>query len=130
MPREFTINASCDEIVGSIRQVLHDAGWRVEQSFDLRAALALVPNCTCPHHGTDLCDCQYNVLLVYRQAMSALVTLVAHGHDGQCWLVLADPPDGRTTADLEVEIVQALAAAHLIMLYEDSDATPSASAAH
>jgi hypothetical protein len=118
--REFTVNTVCDEIVAAIRRELVAAGFRVEQSFDLRSALALVPDCTCPHHGTALCDCQYNVLLVYKQVMSAPVTLVAHGHDGQCWLALADDPNGREAARLAADIVRTLAAAGLITPDEEA----------
>jgi hypothetical protein len=71
---------ACDEIVPIISCELDKAGFYVEQSFDLRSALALVPNCTCPHHGTALCDCQNKVLLVYGQAKTP-ATLVVHGHD-------------------------------------------------
>jgi hypothetical protein len=117
-------------MAASIRQVLHDAGFRIEQSFDLRSALALIPNCTCPHHGTALCDCQYSVMLVYGPDSSVPITLVTHGRDEQCWLALADPPDGRAASGLEAEIVQALAVACLITLNEAGDATPSVSAAH
>ncbi len=130
MPREFTVNASCDEIVVSIQQVLHDAGLRVQQSFDLRSALALVPNCACPHHGTALCDCQYNVILVYGAASSTPVTLVTHGRDEQCWLALADPPDGRVATELEVAIVLALANADLVTVGEDNDAVPPVNEAY
>ncbi len=130
MLREFAVPLPCGEMVTAIRQMLAAAGLRVEQSFDLRVALALVPNCTCPHHGTALCDCQYNVLLVYKEAMSAPVTLVAHGHDKHSWIIVSDPPDGRAPSGLSFEIVQTLAVAHLIALNEDRPATPSASAAH
>ena len=88
MRREFTVNVPCDEIAVPVRQALGDAGFRVEQSFDLRSALNLIPNCACPHHGTALCDCEYSVMLVYGPASSAPVTLVTHGHDDQCWLAL------------------------------------------
>jgi hypothetical protein len=128
--REFAVYLPCDESVAAVRQALSAAGLRVEQSFDLRAALTLVPNCTCPHHGTALCDCQYNVLLVYRQALSAPVTVVAHGRDNQSWITVSDPPDGRAPAGLSFEIIQALAVARLITLNDDSETHSSASASH
>lgn len=128
MYHEFAVYLPCDKSVAAVRQVLSAAGLRVEQSFDLRAALTLVPNCTCPHHGTALCDCQYKVLLVYRQALSAPVTVVAHGRDHYSWITVSDPPDGRTPAGLSLEIVQVLAAAHLITLNNDSETHSSVSA--
>lgn len=130
MLREFAVYLPCDESVAAVRQVLSAAGLRVEQSFDLRAALTLVPNCTCPHHGTALCDCQYNVLLVYQQTLSAPVTVVAHGRDHHSWITVSDPPDGRAPAGLSLEIVQVLAAAHLITLNDDSETHSSVSATH
>ena len=128
MLREFAVYLPCNESVAAVRQALSAAGLRVEQSFDLRAALTLVPNCTCPHHGTSLCDCQYNVLLVYRRARSAPVTVVAHGRDNQSWITVSDPPDGRAPAGLSLEIIRALAMARLIILNDDSEAHATASA--
>ena len=113
MQREFTVNTVCDEIVAAIRRELVAAGFRVEQSFDLRSALALVPDCTCPHHGTALCDCQYNVLLIYGQALTP-ASLIVHGHDQQCWIALADDPNGREAARLAADVLRTLAAAGLI----------------
>lgn len=121
MPREFVVNEPCDQIVPTIQRELGAAGFRVEQSFDLRSALALVPNCSCPHHGTALCDCQYNVLLVYGQAQTP-ATLIVHGQDRRCWIALADDPGGHVMTRLAVEIVRALAVARLIMLDEADDA--------
>ncbi len=121
MPREFTVNQTCNEIVPTIQRELNAAGFRVEQSFDLRSALTLVPNCTCPHHGTALCDCQYNVLLIYGQA-PVPASLIVHGHDQQCWIVLADDPNGRVATPLVADIVRALASAHLITIDEADDA--------
>jgi hypothetical protein len=125
--REFTVNQTCDEIVPAIRRELAAAGFQVAQSFDLRSALTLIPNCTCPHHGTALCDCQYNVLLIYGQAAMP-ASLIVHGHDHQCWIALADDPNGREVMQLVVDIVRALAGAHLITINEADDAAPLAAA--
>lgn len=130
MPREFTAHRCCGEITVSIRQALNAAGFHVEQSFDLRSALALVPGCTCPHHGTALCNCQYAVMLVYGQTSSPPITLVAHGRDNECWIALSDPPDGQESVDLVSEIVLTLAQAHLITFNEDCDVTPPVNTAH
>ena len=32
-------------------------GLQVVRSFDLKVARAAHVGCTCPHHGTDQCDC-------------------------------------------------------------------------
>jgi hypothetical protein len=125
VPREFIVNQTCDEIVPTIQRELNAAGFRVEQSFDLRSALTLVPNCTCPHHGTALCDCRYNVLLIYGQEQLP-TSLIVHGHDHQCWIALADDPNGRVASRLAADIVRALASAHLITIDEADDAAPQA----
>lgn len=115
MQCEFAANAVCNEIVPLVCRELSAAGFRVEQSFDLRSALDLVPDRACPHHGTALCDCQYNVLLVYGQA-PAPASLIVHGHDRQCWIVLADDPNGHAASGLAANIVRSLAAAHVIAI--------------
>ena len=42
-------------------------GFHVIRSFDLRSALAAHGGCECPHHGTAQCNCQFSVLLIYRE---------------------------------------------------------------
>lgn len=63
--------------------------------------------CTCPYHGTDLCDCQMVVLLVYQEWMGAPATVVLRGYQGQTWAILAEVPE----AKLEETIIQSLAPA-------------------
>lgn len=125
MQREFVANQTCNEMVPTIQRKLGAAGFRVEQSFDLRSALTLAPDCTCPHHGTALCDCQYNVLLIYGPA-PVPATLIVHGHDHQCWIALADDPIGRVPTRLAADIVRALASAQLITIDETDDAATPA----
>lgn len=108
MQREICINRSCKEVVSAIRQTLVSADFRIEQSFDLRAALTLVPGCTCPHHGTTQCNCEYNVMLVYSAHSSVPVTLVAHGRDTQSWVTLADTPNDIEDKGLAADIIQML----------------------
>ena len=75
----------------SVQQLVR-SGFHVMRSFDLKVARAAHVGCPCPHHGTDQCDCQMVVLLVYRQYETP-VTLVVHGHDGQTEIALVDPPE-------------------------------------
>lgn len=105
---EVVVNRACQEIVPVLRGAFRAAGLRVEQSFDLRSALADVPACTCPHHGTSRCDCQYNVLLVYGQA-GVPVSVIVHGHDARSWITLVDYPAGGAAAELVAQIMQTLA---------------------
>jgi len=89
----------------SIRQ-LNRAGLQVLRSFDLKVARGAHVGCTCPHHGTDQCDCQLVVLLVYQQD-SPPATLVVHGYDRQTQVVLVDTPDQRPNPQLVNSIMQA-----------------------
>jgi len=81
---------------------------RVMQTFDLRLTSPLKPGyCTCPHHGTDQCDCQMIVLLIYGNEERP-VSLILHGNDGQTWLAIADDPRQRADVKLITAIQQAL----------------------
>ncbi|HEX5839854.1 MAG TPA: hypothetical protein VFY26_18605 [Anaerolineales bacterium] len=57
---------------------LQEAGLRLVRTFDLRTVRSGVHGCSCPHHGTEDCDCQLVVLLVYK-AGEQPVTLILHG---------------------------------------------------
>lgn len=83
---------------------LEGAALRVYRSFDLRSTRAVEASCACPYHGTQACDCQMTVLLVY-EGQHAPATVVLHGHLGITWMVLAEAPD----AELQATIVEALA---------------------
>ena len=86
------------------------AGFQVMRSFDLKVARAAHLDCTCPHHGTDKCDCQLVVLLVYAKD-GPPVTLVIHGHDGQVQVALAETPGQQPSAQVVNTIRAALAPA-------------------
>jgi hypothetical protein len=86
-------------------QRLDLAGLQVVRSFDLKVARAAHMGCTCPHHGTDQCDCQMVVLLVYGQD-SLPATLVVHGHDGQTQIALVDTPELRPGPQLMNAVVR------------------------
>jgi hypothetical protein len=93
-------------IEGSIRR-LEQSGLQVIRSFDLKVARSTHVGCTCPHHGTQQCDCQMVVLLVYEQEGSP-ITLVAHGHDGQTHIALVDTPEQRPDPLLVDAILRAI----------------------
>ena len=107
------LQADCEEAATQAVQLLSSAGLRVMRSFDLRSARADHAECTCPHHGTAQCTCQFVVFLVYGQS-GAPVTLVAHGHDGQTWLSLVDTPQQPADMKLAARIAQALSPANFI----------------
>lgn len=102
----LTVNQNCDQTLQWAGRQIRKAGLRSVQTFDLHAARAASHSCECPHHGTDQCDCQMVVLLVYRST-SEPATLILHGNDGKTWLsVIVPERTGHTLAD---QIQQALA---------------------
>ena len=108
-----TIQADCEEATAQATQFLSSAGLQAVRSFDLHSARTAHAECTCPHHGTAECTCQFVVLLVYGQ-VGAPVTLVAHGHDGQTWLSLVDTPQQPADMKLAAKIAQALSPANFV----------------
>jgi hypothetical protein len=71
----------------------------VVRNFDLRDALHTQNSpCTCPHHGTADCDCNYVVLLVYDGAAvshgaNPAGRIIIHSHDGTTWLSVPTTED-------------------------------------
>ncbi|HEY4723410.1 MAG TPA: hypothetical protein VII92_16265, partial [Anaerolineae bacterium] len=83
MHQERQLSASCEQTVGILMTTMAAHGYRLERSFDLRNALHDHPDCTCPHHGTSQCTCQYVVLLAYDlKTTTPPVVLTAHERDG------------------------------------------------
>jgi len=103
----LTLQADSQTAIEQSMQRLNLAGLQVVRSFDLKAARAAHVGCTCPHHGTDQCDCQMVVLLVYAQD-GPPATLVVHGHDGKTQFALVDTPEQRPAPELVDTIVQAI----------------------
>ena len=103
----LSINHPCEEILRWSREQLARAGLRPVQTFDLHAARVASHDCRCPNHGTNECDCQMVVLLVYGKADEPM-TLILHGNDGQTWLSLAEASGQTSDTKLSIEIKQAL----------------------
>ena len=103
----LSVNHPCDEALQWTKKQLLQAGLRSIQTFDLHAARTGSHDCPCPNHGTNQCDCQMVVLLVYGK-VSEPVTLILHGNDGQTRLSIADDPHQRADAELITVIQQAL----------------------
>jgi hypothetical protein len=85
----LSVNHNCDEALRWTREKLLQAGLRPVQTFDLNTARGGLHDCSCPNHGSDECDCQMVVLLVYGKT-SEPVTLILHGNDGATWLSLVN----------------------------------------
>ncbi|MGZ9221506.1 MAG: hypothetical protein ACXW4Q_05315 [Anaerolineales bacterium] len=103
----LSINQPCDEALQWAKKQLSYANLRGVQTFDLHTARLGLPDCSCPNHGTNECDCQMVVLLVYGKAAEP-ATLILHGNDGQTWVSIADDPRQRVDAKLINAIRQAL----------------------
>ena len=106
----LTLQADSQAAIEYSMQCLDLAGFQVLRSFDLKVARAAHLNCTCPHHGTDQCDCQLVVLLVYAQEEPP-VTLVVHGHDGQVQIAVVETTGQQLPAQVVNTIRVALAPA-------------------
>ena len=105
----LTLNMDARQAITLVMDSLASAGLQVLQSFDLRMARATQIYCCCPYHGTEDCDCQMLVLLVYGHDENP-TTLIAHGHDGRTFLSLVDNPQQRSEAGALELIRQALLA--------------------
>ncbi len=84
----------CDEAVEWLSRMVGQAGLSVLRTFDLQTARQAKTVCPCPHHGTDQCDCQMVVLLVYQDVREPMA-LIAHGYEGQTWFSVVDTPQQR-----------------------------------
>lgn len=87
----LSLNSPSHKCLAWIKERLATASLRVVQTFDLTTARQAWDDCPCPHHGTEQCDCQMVVLLVYSSAAEP-ATLILHGNDGQTWLSLVERP--------------------------------------
>jgi hypothetical protein len=97
------LDQTCEQVLAWINEKLPHAGFRVVQTFDLHVARLSHPNCPCPHHGTDDCNCQMIVVLIYGNQGDP-ATLVIHGQEGTASLSLGIPFNGHTNQHLEVAI--------------------------
>lgn len=95
----LTINKDGKATTRDLTETLAQAGLQIVPSFDLQTARATQTNCTCPYHGTEQCNCQMLVLLIYPQ-IGEHVTLVIHSHNEQTQISLVDNPQQRPNPEL------------------------------
>jgi len=95
----LSINYSCDETLRWAIEQLTQAGLCPIQTFDLHTARMSLHDFPCPNHGTDECDCQMVVLLVYGDT-STPETLILHGNGEVTWLSIANTFASDTTKAL------------------------------
>lgn len=103
----LSLPTECEQAIRQVVGRLTGIGLQVMRSFDLQVARAAHVDCTCPHHGTQRCDCQMVVLLVYDRSHQP-VTLVAHGHDGRTHFAMVDTPQQPLDRQLGATIREAL----------------------
>ena len=97
----------CDEAMAWVVSQVNAAGLQVLRTFDLQMARLAHSECPCPHHGTEQCDCQMVIFLVYADSYQP-ISLLAHSHDGTTWFSLVNTPQQRADPRLEATIRQAL----------------------
>ena len=103
----LSINQPCDETLQWAKKQLSQANLRAVQTFDLHTARIGLHDCSCPNHGTEECDCQMVVLLVYGKATEP-ETLILHGNDGQTWVSMAETPNQKKNINIVTVIRNAL----------------------
>jgi hypothetical protein len=103
----LSVNQSCDEALQWAEKQLQRANLRAVQTFDLHAARARLHDCPCPNHGTEQCDCQMVVLLVYGKSTEP-ETLILHGSDGRTWISIAETPSQPAQTNAMIAIKNAL----------------------
>ncbi len=103
----LTLKLDNDQAVEQVTRRLFDDGLQVVRSFDLQTARSTHTNCTCPNHGTEECDCQMVVLLVYDEQGEPL-TLVAHSQDGHTSFEIVDTAQQRPQGMIKAAVLQAL----------------------
>jgi len=85
----LSINQSCEDAIQWAKEELIQAGLHPVQTFDLHTARIALQDCPCPNHGTNECDCQMVVILVYDDSDKP-ETLILHGNGEGTWLSVTD----------------------------------------
>lgn len=107
------LDQTCEEAINWVASRISSVGLRVVRTFDLQTARHDLVGCSCPHHGSQQCDCQMVVLLVYSASENNIYTqqpisIVVHGYNGQTWFTVVDTPQQRANPNLEETIRLAL----------------------
>jgi hypothetical protein len=100
----WSLERPCSDTARWLRRRLARLGLRLLQTFDLHDARLGTAACPCPHHGTNECDCQMIVVLVYGHSSQPL-TLILHGNDGRTWISFVDRP-GQRADSVTVGVIQ------------------------
>jgi len=118
----LALDQSREQTEAWVKEKLTSAGFRIVPTFDLQVARSAHPHCPCPHHGTDECNCQLVVLLVYGKQDDP-ATLAIHGQDHKTWISLAAPIETRSHQNLESSVRH-------MLVHRYSDFLPSVEASY
>ncbi|MCX6078703.1 MAG: hypothetical protein NTW32_04140 [Chloroflexi bacterium] len=93
--------------IGMVMRQVCSLGFQASTTFDLQEARHAHDNCACPYHGTEQCDCQLVVILIYGHAPRP-ATLIAHGHEGKTWFSFVVSFPQHTSQHLETLLLRTL----------------------
>ena len=96
-----------DIAIDLMMQQIRSLGFQVSTTFDLQEARHSHVNCACPHHGTQQCDCQLVILLIYGNGPRP-ATLIAHGQEGKTWFSFGDSFPQHSSQHLETLLLRTL----------------------
>lgn len=111
MTLEILLAVDSRNALSAVIAALERHGLTVVRSFDLRSALTTGAGCSCPDHGTDACQCQYAVLLVYDPGQAAgqpPATVTFHSR-AATWLEIGRDANAQPDTALTESILAALA---------------------
>ncbi|MFN3742841.1 MAG: hypothetical protein ACK4VW_09255 [Anaerolineales bacterium] len=103
----FVLDSPCNSALQWTKASLAQVGLRVLQTFDLQSARHAPQECPCPHHGTENCDCQMVILLVYGEHNKP-ATLLLHGNKDRTWISLVEDVHQDVASRLGQEVREAL----------------------
>lgn len=99
-----SVPRSCDETVTWLERRLRRYGLEVTQIVDVKGARLSMEGCPCPHHGTQACDCEVVVAVVYgRTPLPA--SLMLHGSGSRTWISLVTRAEGNADPGM-VSLIQ------------------------
>jgi hypothetical protein len=97
------LDQPCNLAVDWVAEQARRVGLTILRTFDLQMVRHDQTSCPCPHHGSDLCDCQMVVLFVY-QVHKQPLAIIAHGYEGQTRFSVVNTPQQRADTHLEEAI--------------------------
>lgn len=103
----LTLEQPCHEAVDWVIRQASVAGLQVIRTFDLHDAHPQPAYGPCPHHGSETCDCQMVVLLMYGMDFQP-ISLVAYTHAGITTFSLVNNPQQRVDTRLDEFLRQSL----------------------